>query len=46
MLIDIADLPDLATPVAMPGTLCAGDISRDDLFDFTVSIVIATTSGS
>ncbi len=47
MKIDIADLCDLACPVATHGAICGAEIAGDDLFDYTVSIVLLvyTTSG-
>ncbi|WP_181814727.1 hypothetical protein [Sphingomonas aracearum] len=46
MTIDIADLPDLATPIAAPGAIRMGEIAVDELFDFTVSIVVIATGGA
>jgi hypothetical protein len=46
MTIDITDLPDLATPVATQGAIRSGEIAGDDLFDYTVSIVLLTTGGA
>ena len=45
--IDIADIAELATPVAMHGSIGSGDTRTDDIFAIVAGVValVVATSG-